>query len=70
MIAAIEQAEPATRGRITFDDIPLPFPPEVDNRALIEAIGPLAFTPLADGVAETLSIFRRALAEGKIKLEA
>ncbi|MGA2490705.1 MAG: NAD-dependent epimerase/dehydratase family protein [Anaerolineales bacterium] len=69
VIAAIEQAEPSARGRITFEDVPLPFPPEVDNRALIDAIGPLAFTPLVDGVAETLSIFRRALAEGKIKVE-
>ena len=69
VIAAIEQAEPGARGRITFDDIPLPFPPEVDNRALVKAIGPLAFTSLADGVAETLSIFRHALAEGKIQAE-
>ena len=69
VIAAIEQADSSTRGRITFDDVPLPFPPEVDNGALVDAIGPLAFTSLADGVAETLSIFRRALAEGKIKTE-
>jgi UDP-glucuronate 4-epimerase len=70
VIGAIEQAEPSARGRITFDDIPLPFPAEVDNHTLVEAIGPLAFTPLAEGVAETLDIFRRALAEGKIKVEA
>jgi UDP-glucuronate 4-epimerase len=69
VIAAIEQAEPSARGRITFDDIPLPFPAEVDNRALVHTIGPLAFTPLAQGVAETLNIFRRALTEGKIKAE-
>lgn len=66
VIAAIEQAEPSARGRISFDDIPLPFPPEVDNRALLQAIGRLNFTPLADGVSESLSIFRRALADGKI----
>jgi len=69
VVSAIEQAEPATVGLITFDDIPLPFPPEVNNHALIETIGPLAFTPLIDSVAETLSIFRRELAEGKIKAE-
>lgn len=69
VIAAIEQAEPSARRRITFDDIPLPFPAEVDNHALVTAIGPLHFTPPADGVAETLSIFKRALAEGKIKTE-
>jgi len=69
VIAAIEQAEPSALGRITFDDIPLPFPPEVDNTALTAAVGHLAFTSLTDGVAETLSIFRRALAEGRIKVE-
>lgn len=70
VIKAIEDAEPSASGRITFDDKPLPFPAEVDNAALVCAIGPLAFTSLADGVAETLDIFRRALAEGKIKAEA
>jgi nucleoside-diphosphate-sugar epimerase len=69
VIAAIEQAEPSARGRIIFDDIPLPFPPEVDNTALAAAVGPLAFTPLVDGVVETLSIFHRALVEGRIKAE-
>jgi len=69
VITAIEHAEPSARGRISYDDIPLPFPPEVDNHALIEAIGPLVFTSLADGISETLAIFRRALAEGKIKAE-
>jgi UDP-glucuronate 4-epimerase len=69
VIESIENAEPSARGRITFDDIPLPFPPEVENRALISAIGLLSFTPLPEGVAETLDIFRCALAEGKIKAE-
>ena len=67
VIAAIEQAQPSAKGQITFDDIPLPFPPEVDNRALVGAIGSLEFTSLAEGVTETLNIFRRALAEGTIK---
>ncbi len=70
VIAAIEQAEPAAHGKITYVDEPLPFPAEVDNAALAAAIGPLKFTSLADGTAETIEIFRRALAEGKIKAEA
>ncbi len=69
VISAIEQAEPSARGRITFEDTPLPFPPEVDNLALITAIGPMVFTPLVEGVAETLAIFRDALRDGKIKEE-
>lgn len=66
VIAAIEQVELSALGRITFDDVPLPFPPEVDNTALTTAIGPLKFTSLFEGVAETIELFRRALAEGKI----
>ncbi len=69
VIDAIELAEPSACGQITFDDIPLPFPPEVDNSALVAAIGLLRFTPLDQGVAETLELFRRNLAEGKLKPE-
>ena len=69
VIAAIEQAEPSAHGRITFDDTPLPFPPEVDNQALVAAIGSIPFTPLTDGVAETMEIFHRALKAGWIKAE-
>ena len=69
VITAIEMAEPSARSRITFDDIPLPFPSEVDNSALISAIGPLHFTPLNQGVGDTLELFRNALAEGFINPE-
>ncbi len=69
IIQAIEKAEPSARGRITFVDKPLPFPEEVDNKALVDAIGPLSFTSLASGVAETLDIFHSALANGQIKAE-
>jgi UDP-glucuronate 4-epimerase len=69
VIQAIEKAEPLAHGKITFSDIPLPFPEEVDNRPLVNAIGPITFTPLSEGVHETIVIFRRALADGKIKPE-
>jgi UDP-glucuronate 4-epimerase len=69
VIASIEKAEPSCRGRLTFEDVPLPFPAEVDNAALAAAVGPLQFTSLDEGVAETLSIFRHALADGRIQAE-
>jgi len=69
VIEAIEKAEPIALGKITFSDVPLPFPAEVDNQSLINAIGAVAFTPLSEGVHETIEIFRSALAEGKIKPE-
>jgi len=68
VIAAIEKIEPAARGKITFDDIPLPFPEEVDSSTLEKVIGPLPYTPLEQGVAETMDIFRKALENGKISL--
>ena len=61
VVAAIEAALPAGAGRITWaDDVSLPFPAQLESRALEEALGPLPATPLADGVAETIARFRAA----------
>ena len=70
IITEIERCLPARRGTITYEEAPLPFPEDMDNRALRRAIGPLPETPLAQGVEETIRIFRRALVEGKVRLEA
>ncbi len=67
VITAIEKAKPSARGNITFDDIPLPFPEEVDNSALEEIIGALTLTPLEKGVVETIAIFQKALKDGRIQ---
>lgn len=69
VIGAIELAEPSALGRITFNDTPLPFPADVDNHALENAIGKVSFTPLSVGVASTIETFRRSLADGKIQPE-
>jgi nucleoside-diphosphate-sugar epimerase len=66
MVAAIEDVVPEARGAITFDDKPLPFPEDMDDAAFIRALGRVPETPLRQGVAETIELFRRALAEGKI----
>jgi nucleoside-diphosphate-sugar epimerase len=69
VIAAIEAAEPAGRGRITFDDKPLPFPAEMDGAPLEAAIGRLPVTPLEVGVRETVGVFQRAVAAGRLVVE-
>ena len=69
VIAAIEAAEPASRGRITFDDKPLPFPAEMDGAPLEAAIGRLPVTPLEAGVRETVGLFQRAVAAGRLVVE-
>jgi nucleoside-diphosphate-sugar epimerase len=69
IIAAIEAAAPAARGHITLDDKPIPFPEDIDGRALVNAIGALPYTPLDVGVAQTIEIFKSALAAGRISAE-
>jgi UDP-glucuronate 4-epimerase len=59
VVGAIEAAVPAAEGRITWDDVALPFPAELEATALEKAIGPLPRTTLAEGVAATVDRFRR-----------
>ena len=58
VVAAVERAAPAAAGRISFDDEQLPFPPEFEAASLEEALGPMGWTPLDDGVRETIEHFR------------
>jgi len=59
VVAAIEAAAPAVAGRITWDaETSLPFPAQLESRALEESLGPLQTKPLAAGVAETIARFR------------
>jgi nucleoside-diphosphate-sugar epimerase len=60
VVAAIEAAAPEVAGRIDYDDVQLPFPPEMEARALEAAIGAVPRTPLADGVRETIALYRAA----------
>jgi nucleoside-diphosphate-sugar epimerase len=58
VVDAIVAASPESEGAITFDDVQLPFPAEIEAVALEAALGPLAATPLERGVAETVEHFR------------
>jgi nucleoside-diphosphate-sugar epimerase len=60
VVAAIEAAAPEARGRVSWDDTPLPFPAELEATALERALGPVPTTPLADGVAATIAHYRAA----------
>ena len=57
VVAAIETVVP--EAQIRFDDVPLPFPEELESGALERAIGELPATPLEQGVRETIEHFRR-----------
>jgi nucleoside-diphosphate-sugar epimerase len=70
VVAAIEAAEPSSRGRITYTPSALPLPEGQDDRALAALLGRVPATPLAEGVAESIAIFKSALAKGLITATA
>lgn len=47
---------------------PLPFPADLDDSGLAAILGLVPHTPLEQAVEETISLFRRLLAEGRIDL--
>ncbi|HEX9598756.1 MAG TPA: NAD-dependent epimerase/dehydratase family protein [Gaiellaceae bacterium] len=53
VVAAIEAAAPDAAGKIEFQDATLPFPKEFATGGF-----PMLVTPLADGVRETIELFR------------
>ncbi|MBT5830463.1 MAG: hypothetical protein HOH77_09740 [Candidatus Latescibacteria bacterium] len=66
VVAAIQAAAPEVADKITFEDLQLPFPPEVDGSGLEEAIGTVHHKPLADGVSETVAMFRDLIDKGRL----
>jgi len=68
IIAAIEAAEPGAKGKITFSGSALALPSDVDDSRLRSLLGEPAETPLAEGVAQTIRIFKQALGSGRINL--
>ncbi len=66
LVAAIETASPRSRGTITFDDTQLPFPEAMDGAPLDGLLGGVPRRPLGDAVAETVALFRAAIAAGRL----
>jgi nucleoside-diphosphate-sugar epimerase len=61
IIAAIEKAAPEAKGRITYKDVPLPFPRHRDTGELAKLVGPVCRTPLEEGIRVSAEYFRTAL---------
>jgi nucleoside-diphosphate-sugar epimerase len=60
MAAVVEEIEkliPEAEGRITFDPTPLALPPELDDSAIVRALGDIPHTPLSLGMKETIERF-------------
>jgi nucleoside-diphosphate-sugar epimerase len=64
-IAAIEDAVPGSRGLITADPAPLPFPSDIEHQALA-ALGPVPVTPFREAIRETAAIYARLAADGRL----
>ena len=58
VVDAIENAAPAVTGKVFWEEGQLPFPEALEGRLLERLIGPIAPTPLADGVRATVEHFR------------
>ncbi len=69
IVRAIERAVPESAGRITYESNVLPYPPEYDTHALENTLGAIRWTPLQDGVRETIEIFRAAVKNNRINVE-
>ena len=67
VVSTIAAAAGSSDGAISYDDVRLPFPEEVDATSLTAAVGALDDTPFAEGVADTVSRFRTLLAAGLVK---
>ncbi len=66
VVEAIERLIPSARGKITFDPTPLALPPELDDRAIIKALGDIPHTSLAEGVTETIKRFTALERAGRL----
>jgi UDP-glucuronate 4-epimerase len=60
VVEAIEAAAPQVAGRITFEDVQLPFPEEMDDGGLEAVVGPIEWTTLAEGTRRTIEAYRPA----------
>lgn len=60
LVEAIVAAAPEARGKISYDDLELPIAVELEADGLERAVGPVELTPLAEGVRETIALFRGA----------
>ena len=66
VVAAIATTVPASSGSITHGERVLPFPSGFDGGPFESAVGKLRSSDLVDGVAQTISAYRAALADGRL----
>jgi len=65
-IPLLEEVYAPARGKITCTDVQLPIAPELDDSALVADLGGLPKTTLGEGIAQTIAVFERLRAEGRL----
>ncbi len=70
LVAAIEETEPAMRGRVTIGDAAMIGPVEVDEAALGAAVAPVAWRSIGEGVRDTIGTLRVAMERGALDADA
>ena len=58
VVSAIEVAAPEVEGRVTFDDVQLPFPEEMEAGGLEDVVGQIEWTTLQEGTRQTIELYR------------
>ena len=66
VVAAIEAACPESAGTIRHEEVALPFPAHLDDSGLRRLLGDVTYAPLVEGVAASIDLFRRLIAEQKV----
>lgn len=66
VVAAIEAAVPSAKGRITYENALLVLPDGQEDKALRTWLGDVPDTSLAEGVAQTIDLFKAAIADGRL----
>lgn len=64
-VATVDSLVPGAAGLLRVAPVELPFPSQIDHAALA-MLGPIPETPVRDGIAETVEIFRRLAREGRL----
>jgi nucleoside-diphosphate-sugar epimerase len=60
------EVEPAAAKLITFGERQIAIAYDLDDQALQRDLGPMPLTPLADGIRQTLALFRQLQTEGRL----
>jgi UDP-glucuronate 4-epimerase len=58
VVSAIEAVAPEVAGRVTFEDVQLPFPEEMESGGLEDVVGPIEWTTLDEGTRQTIELYR------------